>query len=355
MHKLLLDKLKLYGITGQALSWFESYLVLRAQCTFLLGKKSDVLKSKSGVPQGSILGPLLFTLFMNDLPSVIEHGKVIMYADDTALMYSSSNPREIETCLNHDWDCVRKWLERNQLTLNTDKTCFMIFGTPQKLLNLQYTQIAIKVYNVPIKQVQSVKYLGVCLDQHMTWQDHVKYTSNKIASRLALLRRVRKYLTIDSAKLLANSLILPYYDYCSVSWSTCNKRTKDILIKQHKQMARIVLKINTLIPTSEMFSTLRWIDMEKRWEFNKSKLMYDVMNNSAPSYLYDMFTLSANTHRYSTRSADNLGVIIPRIKTECGKRAFSVDGDLQWNSLPHSVRNAPTKNNFCSLYFKQRS
>ena len=98
-HRLLLDKLKLYGITGQALSWFESYLVHRAQCTSLLGKKSDVLKLKSGVPQGSILGPLLFTLFMNDLPSVIEHCKVIMYADDTALMYSSSNPREIETCL----------------------------------------------------------------------------------------------------------------------------------------------------------------------------------------------------------------------------------------------------------------
>ena len=110
------------------------------QCTSLAGKTSDLLMLKSGVPQGSILGPLLFSIFMNDLPSVIEHGKIIMYADDTALMYSATNPRDIETCLNHDLDRVRKWLERNHLTLNTEKkTCFMIFGTPQKLSKLQHT------------------------------------------------------------------------------------------------------------------------------------------------------------------------------------------------------------------------
>ena len=185
----------------------------------------------------------------------------------------------------------------------------------------------------------------------MHWEN-IKHISNKIASRLALLRRVRRYLTEDSAKLLANALILPYYDYCCSAWTNCNQGVKDTLIKQHKQMARVVLQTDILTPTTEMFRRLKWIDMEKRWQFQKSKLMFDTLNDNAPSYLQDLFTSSASTHRYSTRNAESRGLIVPKAKTENERKAFSFEGAIIWNNLPSGVRNAQTKQTFCNHYLK---
>ena len=186
---------------------------------------------------------------MNDLPNSVEHSKVMLYADDTAIMFSALNPKEIESTMNSDLDRVKSWLCHNKLSLNTDKTNFLLVGTPQKLRHIE-APIDIKIDGLQIRQVEHVKYLGVWLDQHLNWNEHMKLTSSKIASRLALLRRIRKYLTIDSAKLLANALVLPYFDYCCTSWSNCNQGLRDTLIKLHKQMARIVLQMNVLTPSS---------------------------------------------------------------------------------------------------------
>ena len=202
--------------------------------------------------------------------------------------------------------------------------------------------MVVKVNDVIIKQVQSVKYLGVWMDQHLSWQEQIKYTSKKIAARLALL----------SARLLGNALVLPYFDYCCNAWTNCNQRNRSILIKQHKQMARIILKANPLTPSSQMFKTLHWIPMEERWRFHRAKLLYDVINGSAPSYLIDRFTLCSSTHRYRTRRADTHGLVLPRVTSESGKRAFSFSGAMLWNALPAIIRSSPSKATFCCNYLK---
>ena len=186
-----------------------------------------------------------------------------------------------------------------------------------------------------IRQVDCVKYLGVWLDQHLSWNEHIRHTSGKIASRLALLRRVRKYLTLDSAKLLANALVLPHFDYCCISWSSCGQGLRDSLVKLHKQMARITLQTKISTSSTKMFSKLKWTSLEKRWQFHKCKLMFDILNGNSPSYLLELFTQSANTHRYSTRSSNNRGLIMPKVKTENGRKAFSFVGTFLWNNLPH--------------------
>ena len=133
--------------------------------------------------------------------------------------------------------------------LNLTKTQYMLFGTNKRLIN---SHMKLVINDHVLERVSKYKYLGVWLDENLTWQKQVDETSKKISSRLALLGRLRKYLTVRSSKLLANSLILPYLDYCSNAWTNCAKYLKDVLVKQHKRMARLVLKVNYNTPTIEV-------------------------------------------------------------------------------------------------------
>jgi len=177
---------------------------------------------------------------VNDLPGVTSMSKILMYADDTVLLYSAKHIDEIEFHLNKDLDLVNDWVKVNGLTLNPAKTQFMIFGTPQRLATIPKSA-SIKLESHALVQVKSYKYLGIHLDPALNWKEHVYHASKKIGSRLGLLSRLKKSLPLKSLKLLANSLVLPLFDYCSVAWSKCPTTTKDVIVRQHKRMARIVL------------------------------------------------------------------------------------------------------------------
>ena len=160
----------------------------------------------------------LFTVMINDLPSVTTNSKIMMYADDTVLFYSAKKVDEIESSLNEDLRHVNNWVNTNGLSLNPIKTQFMIFGTPQKLSSIT-EPMCLKLENHSLTQVSTYKYLGVYLDPSLKWKDHIYHSSKKIGSRLALLSRLKRTLPLQSLKLLANSLVLPLFDYCSVAWS----------------------------------------------------------------------------------------------------------------------------------------
>ena len=160
----------------------------------VLGKyESDWGTTVSGVPQGANLGPLLFTVMVNDLPMVVSKCKVMLYADDAVLFFSSQRSDEIESALNFDLKQVYEWVKENNLTLNAQKTEFMLFGSQIKLAKLE-KNICIRLEQQQISQVFSYKYLGVWLDPTLNWKEHVAKTSKKIGSRIALLGRSRRYL-----------------------------------------------------------------------------------------------------------------------------------------------------------------
>ena len=166
-----------------------------------------------GIQQGSILGPQLFSLYVNDLPSSVKNGRVMMYADDTMILYSATSGTEIQSRLNEDLHNVSHWLKENRLVLNTSKTKYMIIGTSQRLANVE--PVELQVDNTRLERVTFFKYLGVFLDQSLVWNDHLEYISKKIGSKISLLRRLRPFLSEHCSKLLANSLIMPHFDYCS--------------------------------------------------------------------------------------------------------------------------------------------
>ena len=177
-HEILFQKLKFYDIMSNELNFFKSYLTNRSQFYQIRGFKSPIGKVLSGVPQGSILGPLLFIIYMNDLPHCIENGHVTMYADDTSTSCEVKSVHDITVKVIPDLVKLCDWLKSRKLSLNMMKTEFMIIGSTQNVLKFG-DMIAIRIDDQLIKRVAHVKYLGIIVDDQLTWKEHVDYISKK--------------------------------------------------------------------------------------------------------------------------------------------------------------------------------
>ena len=231
-HKILLDKLNHYGIRDEELSFFSSYLHRRTQCCSVNEHKSTFSEITCGVPQGSILGPLLFIIYMNDLPTYVQDAHITMYADDTSI------DRAFQTCqqLKEELPAfvkVCKWLKINKLTLNTVKTEFMLIGTSQRLnqsdQNPESTPYAIVIGQKEMRRVKLVKYLGMIVDDKLAWSQHVDYISSKIRHNIGMLKHIRHFIPKESLLLLYHTLIEPYSKYCSIVWGQCSETLRDKL------------------------------------------------------------------------------------------------------------------------------
>jgi len=170
-HAILLGKLKLYGVSSHSLKWFRSYLSDRKQQTFIEGAQSDFCNVICGIPQGSILGLLLITIYINDLPSCNLFSKPRMYADDTALTSSAEDPYVLEHKMNYDMNLIQSWLTANKLTLNVKKTKYRLIGSQFKLSQI-HNDFTVKVHNTPLDRVSKHKSLGVLIDESLNWRPH---------------------------------------------------------------------------------------------------------------------------------------------------------------------------------------
>ena len=205
-HDILLQKMKVYGISGPELEFFNSYLRNRVQYCKINGCTSDFRKTSCGIPQGSILGPLLFLIYMNDLPDSVENANITMFADDTSLFRSLKSIGELDMELLPTFTNICKWLKANKLSLNTVKTEFMIIGTSQRVGNLdiapETTPYALFVNDASIKRVKQVKNLGLIIDENLTWENHINYISQKIKRNVSILKCMSKVLPTESLCML---------------------------------------------------------------------------------------------------------------------------------------------------------
>lgn len=213
---LLLDKLHDIGLSENAVLWFNSYLHNRKQCVVLQGSKSDFLTQDRGVPQGSTLGPLLFSIYINDLPSIFNNCSVQLYADDILIYISKPYLPQLQASLQSDFIILQDWLVHNKLLLNKTKSYYIIFGTIQKLKSKSGSCVINCNDGFSLHKVDKIKYLGVWLDTELSFTLHIEQVLRKVNFGINILYRARNCFTRSVRIKLASQLILPIIDYCDV-------------------------------------------------------------------------------------------------------------------------------------------
>ena len=186
-HDILLQKLYYYGIRGNAYEWFKSYLTDRVQYVTYSGVQSSPKKIQCGVPQGSILGPLLFLLYINDLPNVCANTMPFLFADDTNLFISGKNSHELYEAANNDLNAISEWLQVNRLSLNVKKTHYMLFSSTK----IMSTNAELTIEGEAISEVTKTKFLGAIIDNRLNWQHHISYISCKIAKGIGIIIKLK--------------------------------------------------------------------------------------------------------------------------------------------------------------------
>ncbi len=268
----------------------------------------------------------------------------MMYADDTAIVFSHTDFKQIEQVLNSELGKVKSWLDKHKLTLNTKKTKYMIFGTEKRLHKVRKMSIAIG--GEELERVKTFKYLGVHLDEAMTYKEHISKVVKKISSRIGAVSRVVKYISLDHRKMLFNAIILPHFDYCSQVWSNASKTTLDTLVKLQKRGGRMLVGAPKRTPTVEVFRELKWTSITTRWQQQKLAMVYRVSKDDGPEYMKDYFTEVNDTHKYETRMATNGSYTLPKVSNDSGKRTFKYSGAREWNLLPESIRKSEARTIF---------
>ena len=334
-HSILINKLAKYGICHSELLWFKNYLMDRAQCVSFDGTLSNFRIIKTGIPQGSILGPLLFTIFINDICDLnfTEKTKLCLYADDAALFCKARDNASAQTFLQCEFNKIMKWVKDNDLQLNLNKCKVMLFGTRKKIHG---KQIIVRFEDFIFQQVYQYKYLGITLDNLLRYDKHVEMVCGKIARAIGYIRQIKYYLPQNVLIMLYNGLLLPYIDYGLVIWGKCAQYLLSKVQKLQNRFARIILNVDYYTPNLTLRTQLKWQSIAERVHYQFCLYMFKIVNGLAPNYLKDLITF--RTPSILTRYATTCPLYIPKPNTDYFKRSFQYHGSITWNNLPHSVR-----------------
>ncbi|CAJ1063628.1 galanin receptor type 1b isoform X2 [Xyrichtys novacula] len=348
-HSILLQRLEQsIGIAGSALSWFKSYLTDRSQFVNVNNKSSAHTKVCYGVPQGSVLGPILFTLYMIPLGKIMRKYSINFhcYADDTQL-YLSIKPEEagqvarLEACLKD----IKSWMTNNFLMLNSDKTEVLVLG-PKHLREAFSSNLA-TFDGISLASNPTVRNLGVVFDQDLSFSSHIQQISRTAFFHLRNISKIRRILSQSDAEKLVHAFVTSRLDYCNSLLSGCSSKSLRTLQLVQNAAARVLTRTSRREHISPVLASLHWLPIKYRIEFKILLVTYKALNGQAPSYLDELVIPYFPSRPLRSQSAGLL--VVPNVsKSSVGGRAFSYQAPLLWNHLPLEVRGADTLSTFKS-------
>ena len=334
-HEIMLDKLQHYGIRNTYKNWFKSYLYDRTQCTKVNDTISNYATITTGVPQGSTLGPLLFLLYIND---IIESSRLLnffLFADDTTIVHSGKDVQSLSNNINEELKRVSTWLVANKLSLNIQKTNYIVFSGNKQINGV----LNIKMCDSTIQRSHVLRYLGVYIDHKLTWKSHIDHIQSKLSRSLGILHKVKHMLTENTLLTLYYTLFYPYLQYCNVIWGMANSTTLSSLTILQKRIIRAITNVNYYEHTAPLFKSLGILRLDDIYTLECLKLFFEHRYTN----IFQL-TLASDVHTVSTRRQHYLRPPFPKL--ELHKRFVMYYGCQKWNEFSDHVKNASNVNTF---------
>lgn len=348
-HNILLSILKSYNFSDKVVKWFASYLVDRIQCVkTVAGKLSDWKKNLVGVPQGSTLSALLFSLYINRISDKVIFCKSALYADDMQL-YIHCNIGDINAAIqsmNADLLVLHNWCKDHGLSLNINKCKPIILGTSRMLTNLnQYSILPVSINGELLEFEKTVLNLGLRITENLSWNNQVNYVYKKVYQSIYQFRRLSFQPTLQVKKLLVQSLIFPVFDYANVVYCDLNETLTNRLQRAQNACIRYIFNLKIDDHVTRYYKQLGWLKIKEQREYNVLALAYKIINNKQPEYLLQKYKTLQDVHSRQTRFGSFL-LQYPIHRTVIYNRSFHVMSIRLINSLDEETRVAETEKTF---------
>ena len=341
-HSILETKLEHYGFRGIFLKFMMSFIKERQYFVSVNGLKSDINTVNIGVPQGSTLGPLLFLLYINDMKNCSKILKFIQFADDTTLLFSSNNIAHLRNTLETEANKVFIWLAANKLIINLTKTYSMLFTNKHGNLKLP-----LQIQNINIEEKSEFSFLGVIIDNKLTWKHHIQHITNKVSKSIAILRLLRHKFPKHILKTIYMSLIFSYINYCNLIWGSACKTILDTLYILQKKAIRIVNNSEYLAHTDPIFKSLGIPNIYQVFKLNCLLFAYKFLKTTQYPDFKKKIQKSSLIHSYKTRTNDLFRP--PTERLELCKRSYLYQSVTLWNAVSVDI-----KRNNCIITFKKK-
>ena len=334
-HEILLKKLSHYGVRGHAQKWFNSYLTNRKQFTTVNNIDSQTSDISYGVPQGSVLGPLLFLIYINDLNRVITYSYIRHFADDTNILYRDKSLRKINQRINFDLKNIVNWLRANRIALNTSKTEIVLFRSPKKMVT---RKMNFRISGQKIEVKSSAKYLGIIIDESLNWKKHYTILKTKLERSIGLLAKLRHYVSANLIRTVYFAIFDSYLRYgCQVWGQHRNANTNTISQLQDKAIRVISFKDRNAAP-QPLFHEKKIIRFFDLITFYNCLLIAEHLNQNLPSSFGGYFTYLEEHHNHNTRGAQKKLVNVPQSKTTFyGTHSVTAKSVRDWNNLQKQI------------------
>ena len=340
-HSLLCAKLNFYGFDPVSVNFFESYLIGRQQKVILDESFSRIAHVTSGVPQGSVLGPILFLIYTSDIFDKVEYSNINAFADDTQISFPFS-PKEVERAcanINHDLSSIAEYSMSHNLKLNPDKCNALLFCSKRLELSIK-SHIQLQINGKAIHITNVARNLGVIFDCRLRFQEHVSLLIKKCYLALRLLYTNEKIINFSLRKKLAESLVLPILNYCIIMYFPClDKTTQYRLQKIQNSCCRFVFGLRKYDRVSAKIKELGWLTIENAFKYHLAVFVHRLLYTSSPPYLREKLSFRHNVHQLETRY--NYKLSVPRFHSTIFTRSFTYCATKLYNSLNDDLKNIP--------------
>jgi hypothetical protein len=308
--------------------------------------ESDTNLITCGVPQGSVLGPLLFIIYTNDLPNNIKHAKTILFADDTTVYYNSDCIHNLYETMNNELKILSDWFKANKLSLNANKTNYLIFSKKSKI----QPDLNLSIDNAKLAKSHTVKFLGLLIDDKLEWPDQIEHIRKKMASGVYALNATKNFLSKANLKLIYYSLIHPYLTYGILLWGNAYKKHTNKLLVMQKKAIRSITKSKYNDHAAPLFKELKIPNIHDIYKIQLGKFIFCSLSNKLPIPLCNMHIQNNEIHQYNTRTSNNMH--LPPFRSELVHQSFIYQAPFLWANIPDTIKLSANVKCFCSRLLK---